>query len=235
MNMKILVVDDEPQIRRALKMGLELNDYIVSLAASAEEALDKMAVEKFDLIVLDIAMPGMNGFDMCKQVRTWSQIPVIVLSVRDSEEDKIKALDCGADDYLTKPFGVGELLARIRAIVRRAKGAEAALTMPIFTEDNLQVDFDKRIVTVDGEVVHLTPKEYDLLHMLINNANKVLTHRQLLTKIWGVEYADDHHSLRVHMANLRNKIEQDPTRPKLIQTETRVGYRFVSTAHSNQS
>jgi two-component system KDP operon response regulator KdpE len=233
--MKILVVDDEPQIRRALKMGLERNDYIVSLAASAEEALDKMAVEQFELVVLDIAMPGMNGFEMCKQIRTWSQIPVIVLSVRDSEDDKIKALDCGADDYLTKPFGVGELLARIRAIVRRAKGAESALTMPIFTENNLQVDFDKRIVTVGGEVVHLTPKEYELLHMLINNANKVLTHRQLLTKIWGIEYADDHHSLRVHMANLRNKIEQDPTRPKLIQTETRVGYRFVTNSVNSQA
>lgn len=227
--MKVLVIDDEPQIRRALKMGLERNEYIVSLAGSGEEGLDKMATEPFELVVLDLAMPGMDGFEVCRQIRSWSQVPIVVLSVRDSEEDKIKALDCGADDYITKPFGVGELLARIRAIIRRAKGAEASLSTPIFSEGNLVVDFDKRIVTVSGDVVHLTPKEYDLLQMLINNANRVLTHRQLLTKIWGVEYADDHHSLRVHIANLRNKIESDPTRPQLIQTETRIGYRFVTT------
>jgi len=228
--MKILVVDDEPQIRRALKMGLERNQYEVSLAGTGEEGLNKMATEPFDLVVLDLAMPGMDGFEVCTQIRSWSQIPILVLSVRDSEEDKIRALDCGADDYLTKPFGVGELLARLRAIIRRAKSSEISSSSPIFNEGNLQVDFDKRIVTISGDVVHLTPKEYDLLQMMINNANRVLTHRQLLTKIWGLEYADDHHSLRVHIANLRNKIEQDPTRPKLIQTETRVGYRFTSTS-----
>ena len=227
--MKVLVIDDEPQIRRALKMGLERNEYVVSLASSGEEGLDKMATEQFELVVLDLAMPGLDGFEVCRQIRSWSQVPIVVLSVRDSEEDKIKALDCGADDYLTKPFGVGELLARIRAVVRRTKGAEANLLTPIFTEGNLVVDFDKRIITVSGDTVHLTPKEYDLLHMLITNANRVLTHRQLLTKIWGIEYAEDHHSLRVHIANLRNKVEVDPTRPKLIQTETRIGYRFVST------
>ena len=227
--MKVLVIDDEPQIRRALKMGLERNEYVVSLASSGEEGLDKMATEQFELVVLDLAMPGLDGFEVCRQIRSWSQVPIVVLSVRDSEEDKIKALDCGADDYLTKPFGVGELLARIRAVVRRTKGAEANLLTPIFTEGNLVVDFDKRIITVSGDIVHLTPKEYDLLHMLITNANRVLTHRQLLTKIWGIEYAEDHHSLRVHIANLRNKVEVDPTRPKLIQTETRIGYRFVST------
>ncbi len=226
--MRILVIDDEPQIRRALKMGLERNDYQVGLAGSGEEGLDKMATEPFDLVVLDLAMPGMDGFDVCKQIRSWSQIPILVLSVRDSEEDKIKALDCGADDYLTKPFGVGELLARTRAIIRRAKSSEASSSSPIFNEGNLQVDFDKRIVTISGDTVHLTPKEYDLLQMMINNTNRVLTHRQLLTKVWGLEYAEDHHSLRVHVANLRNKIESDPTRPKLIQTETRIGYRFVS-------
>ncbi len=228
--MRILVIDDEPQIRRALKMGLERNDYQVGLAGSGEEGLDKMATEPFDLVVLDLAMPGMDGFDVCRQIRSWSQIPILVLSVRDSEEDKIRALDCGADDYLTKPFGVGELLARTRAIIRRAKSSEASSSSPIFNEGNLQVDFDKRIVTVAGDTVHLTPKEYDLLQMMINNANRVLTHRQLLTKVWGLEYAEDHHSLRVHVANLRNKIESDPTRPNLIQTETRIGYRFVSTA-----
>ncbi|MFA6557600.1 MAG: response regulator, partial [Candidatus Obscuribacterales bacterium] len=132
--MKVLVIDDEPQIRRALKMGLERNEYVVSLAGSGEEGLDKMATEPFELVVLDLAMPGMDGFEVCKQIRSWSQVPIVVLSVRDSEEDKIKALDCGADDYITKPFGVGELLARIRAIIRRAKGADASLSTPIFKE-----------------------------------------------------------------------------------------------------
>jgi two-component system KDP operon response regulator KdpE len=231
--LKVLIIDDEPQIRRALKVGLERNGYDVTLAASGTEGLEKAAQENPDLVVLDLAMPDISGFDVCTQLRTWSKVPIMVLSVRHREEDKIKALDCGADDYLTKPFGVGELLARIRALLRRVNNVAEETTPPSFSERGLSVDFDKRLVTIgttgqQGETVHLTPKEYDLLVLLINNANRVLTHRQLLTKVWGVEYADDHHSLRVHIANLRNKIEKDPTRPIFIQTETRVGYRFVS-------
>lgn len=226
--MKLLIIDDEQQIRRALKLGLERGGYEVTLAADSEEGLDKLATQNFDLIILDLALPGLDGFALCSQIRSWSKTPILVLSVREHESDKIRALDCGADDYLTKPFGIGELLARIRAILRRAKNDEPSHQAPIFEEGNLKVDFDKRIVTVDNKVVHLTPKEYDLLVLLINNCNRVLTHRQLLSKVWGVEFGDDNHTLRVHIANLRTKIEKDPTRPTLIQTETRIGYRFVS-------
>ncbi|MBX9938690.1 MAG: response regulator transcription factor [Candidatus Melainabacteria bacterium] len=228
MSTKILVIDDEPQIRRALKIGFERNGYEVQLAATGEEGLDKMAVEMPELLILDLAMPGIDGFEVCRQVRSWSSIPIIVLSVREREEDKIQALDCGADDFISKPFGVGELLARVRAVLRRSKQPEKTLGTPIFSEGDLEVDLDKRLVHKAGEVVHLTPKEYDLLSLLINNPNRVLTHRQLLTRVWGPEYAEDHHSLRVHIANLRNKIETDPARPHFIQTETRVGYRFTS-------
>lgn len=226
--MKILVIDDEPQIRRALKLGLEKDGFEVTQAASGEEALDLLSTRAFDLIVLDLALPGLDGFEICKQIRTWSQTPILVLSVRDREEDKIKALDCGADDYITKPFGIGELSARVRAILRRARQEEAAHGAAMIEEGTLKIDQDKRIVTVKDQVVHLTPKEYDLLVLMINNRNRVLTHRQLLSKIWGPEYGDDNHTLRVHIANLRTKIELDPTRPEYIQTETRVGYRFVS-------
>jgi len=225
---KVLVIDDEPQIRHALKIGLERNGYDVQLAGTGEEGLDKMAVEMPELVVLDLAMPGIDGYEVCKQVRAWSSVPIIVLSVRDREEDKIKALDCGADDYIGKPFGVGELLARIRAVLRRTKQPEKTLGTPIFNEGDLEVDLDKRLVHKGGEQVHLTPKEYELLSLLLNNPNRVLTHRQLLTRVWGPEYAEDHHSLRVHIANLRNKIETDPARPTFIHTETRVGYRFIS-------
>jgi len=236
--LKVLIIDDEPQIRRALKVGLERNGYNVVLAECGAEGLEKASAENPDLIVLDLAMPDISGFDVCTSLRTWTKVPIMVLSVRHKEEDKIRALDCGADDYLTKPFGVGELLARVRALLRRTQNIDTQLVPQSFNERGLSVDFDKRLVTISGgtngegeeksETLHLTPKEYDLLVLLINNANRVLTHRQLLTKVWGVEYADDHHSLRVHIANLRNKIEKDPTRPAFIQTETRVGYRFVS-------
>jgi two-component system KDP operon response regulator KdpE len=227
--LKILVVDDEPQIRRALKFFLEQNNCQVLVAASGEEGLDLAATSAPDLVILDLAMPGLNGFEVCRQLRTWMKTPIIVLSVRASEEDKIKVLDLGADDYLTKPFGMGELLARIRAVQRRASQAfdQSSST---FDSDELHVDFAHRIITVDGNEIHLTPKEYDLLQYLVSNANRVLTHRQLLTKVWGIEYADDTHTLRVHMANLRNKIEKNPERPKFITTEPRVGYRFRAKA-----
>lgn len=224
--MRVLVIDDEPQIRRALRAGLERSGFTVMAAASGEEGLDMASLHPPELVILDLAMPGTDGFEVCQEMRKWSKAPIIVLSVRSSEEDKIKALDLGADDYLTKPFGVGELLARIRAVLRRTSAAESEAGENIFKAGDLEVDFPHRLVTVSGQEVHLTPKEYDLLKYMIEYRNRVLTHRQLLTKAWGPEYADDTHTLRVHVANLRNKIEADPTRPRFIHTETRIGYRF---------
>ena len=223
--MKVLVIDDEPQIRRALRVGLEQNDYSVMLAATGEEGLDLAASRTPDLIILDLAMPGMTGFDVCRELRTWTKTPIIVLSVRDTEEDKIMALDLGADDFLTKPFGIRELMARIRAVLRRtSKDKDTEATT--FTCHDLFVDFVHRRVTKASQEIHLTPKEYDLLKYMAANADRVLTHRQLLSKVWGPEYEHDSHTLRVHIANLRNKIEDQPERPKFIHTETRVGYRF---------
>lgn len=223
--MKVLVIDDEPQIRRALRAGLEHNGYEVMLAANGEEGLDLAALKIPDLLILDLALPGTDGFSVLKQLREWSNIPVIVLTVREGEEEKIKALDIGADDYLIKPFGLGELLARMRAVLRRATSEEKEAEAT-FAYQGLHVDMAKRLVHIDESEVHLTPKEYDLLKYMILQPNRVLTHRQLLTKVWGPEYSDDHHTLRVHIANLRNKIETHPERPKLIHTEMRIGYRF---------
>lgn len=223
--MKVLVIDDEPQIRRALRAGLEHSGYEVMLAANGEEGLDAAALKIPDLLILDLALPGTDGFTVLKQLREWSKIPVIVLTVREGEEEKIKALDLGADDYLIKPFGLGELLARMRAVLRRANTEEQEAES-IFTYQGLFVDMAKRLVSIDETEVHLTPKEYDLLKYMILQPNRVLTHRQLLTKVWGPEYSEDHHTLRVHIANLRNKIETHPERPRLIHTEMRIGYRF---------
>jgi len=223
--MKVLVIDDEPQIRRALRAGLEHNGYEVMLAANGEEGLDTAALKVPDLLILDLALPGTDGFTVLKQLREWSKIPVIVLTVREGEEEKIKALDLGADDYLIKPFGLGELLARMRAVLRRANSEEKEAEST-FSYQGLFVDMAKRLVSIDEIEVHLTPKEYDLLKYMILQPNRVLTHRQLLTKVWGPEYSEDHHTLRVHIANLRNKIETHPERPRLIHTEMRIGYRF---------
>lgn len=224
--MKVLVIDDEPQIRRALRAGLERSNCDVLLAASGEEGLDMAAAHNPDVIILDLALPGTDGYQICKQLRSWSKTPIIVLSVRDSEDDKIHALDLGADDYLTKPFGIRELTARIRAVLRRS-GSHDDASEPAFQCDNLNIDYVHRRVLLDGIEVHLTPKEYDLLSYMAQNADRVLTHRQLLTKVWGPEYANDSHTLRVHIANLRNKIEEHPERPRFIHTETRIGYRFL--------
>ncbi|MBA3856481.1 MAG: DNA-binding response regulator [Cyanobacteria bacterium PR.3.49] len=223
--MKILVIDDEPQIRRALRAGLEHNGYEVLMAADGEEGLDLAALKVPDLLILDLALPGTDGYSVLQQFREWSKVPVIVLTVREGEEDKIKALDLGADDYLIKPFGLGELLARMRAVLRRANSEEKEAEST-FSYQGLFVDMIKRLVSIDDTEVHLTPKEYDLLKYMILQPNRVLTHRQLLSKVWGPEYSEDHHTLRVHIANLRNKIETHPERPRLIHTEMRIGYRF---------
>lgn len=223
--MKILVVDDEPQMRRALKAGFEMENYKVLLAAHGEEALDCAALHSPQLVILDLLMPGLDGFEVCRQLREWSKVPIIVISSSNVEADKIAALDLGADDYVVKPFGIGEMQARVRAIMRRAK-FEPGLEPPIFICDGLQIDFSKRLVTLDGNEVHLTPKEYDLLRYMATNADRVLTSRHLLSKFWGNELVDDNHTLRVHVANLRRKIEKDPENPRFILTEVRVGYRF---------
>jgi two-component system KDP operon response regulator KdpE len=223
--MKVLVIDDEPQIRRALRIGLERNSYEVSLAATGAEGLDIAATHPLDFVILDLAMPGLDGVEVCRQLREWSSVPIIVLSVRESEQDKIAALDAGADDYLTKPFSLEELLARLRAVLRRAK-SDVEPELPAFTAGPLHIDFSKRQVSVAGAAVHLTPIEYELLKFMAQHPNRVLTHRHLLTKIWGAEYADDIHTLRVHIANLRNKVEVNATRPQFLHTEPRIGYRF---------
>ncbi len=221
----VLVIDDEPQIRRALRIGLERNGYRVSLASTGEEGLDLAALEPPDFVILDLAMPGMEGVEACRQLREWSRVPVVVLSVRDGERDKIAALDAGADDYLTKPFSLDELLARLRAVLRRIN-QDGAPPSPVFSSGELHIDFARRRVVLRGGEIHLTPIEYELLGFLAQHPNRVLTHRHLLSKIWGAEYADDTHTLRVHIANLRLKIESDPARPRFLHTEPRIGYRF---------
>jgi two-component system, OmpR family, KDP operon response regulator KdpE len=223
--MRVLVIDDEPQIRRALRAGLERSGYEVLLAATGEEGLDEAALHPPDLVILDLAMPGIDGFEVCRQLREWSRVPILVLSVREGEDEKIRALDLGADDYLTKPFSMGELAARMRALLRRA-GSDAAEESPQFSAGELRIDFVRRRVTVGGEEVHLTPIEYGLLRYMALHPDRVLTHRQLLLAVWGAEYTEDTHTLRVHVANLRNKIEADPSRPRYIHTEPRIGYRF---------
>ena len=222
---RILVIDDEPQIRRALRVGLERAGYTVLLAATGEEGLDVAAERQPDLVILDLAMPDLEGTEVCRQLRAWTQVPIIVLSVRDKDRDKVEALDLGADDYVTKPFSMEELTARIRVALRRLTREEQPEVSAVEAGD-LHMDFSRRIVTVAGKEVHLTPTEYELLRYLALNPNRVLTHRQLLTRVWGPEYAEDIATLRVHLANLRNKIEPNPARPRYVHTEPRVGYRF---------
>ena len=223
--MNVLVVDDEPQIRRALRIGLERNGYAVQLAATGEEALDMASLHPTDFVILDLAMPRLDGIEVCRQLRAWTTVPILVLSVREGEKDKIAALDAGADDYLTKPFSLDELLARLRAVLRRAHN-DAESESSVFAAGVLHIDFARRLVMLSGAEVHLTPLEYELLKFMAQHSNRVLTHRHLLSKIWGAEYAEDTHTLRVHIANLRNKIEPNPTRPQFIHTEPRIGYRF---------
>lgn len=226
--MKVLVIDDEPAIRRALRVGLERHGHTVLEAADGESGLDAFAEHQPELVVLDLAMPRLDGLSVCRELRQWSQVPIIVLSVRDSDRDKVAALDLGADDYLTKPFSLDELLARMRAVVRRVEYGRADEPASL-SFDDLTIEPARRRVTLAGGEIHLTPLEFDVLRYLALNADRVVTHRQLLTKVWGEPYAEDTHTLRVHMSNLRTKIEPDPSRPRYLCTEPRVGYRFRST------
>lgn len=219
---RILVVDDERPIRRFLSASLG-GKYLISEAASGEEAIHAVSAERPDLVILDLGLPDLDGVEVTRRLREWTQTPIIVVSVREQETDKIAALDAGADDYLTKPFGAGELMARIRVALRRSIQAEAE---PVFTSGNLSVDLTLRLVTVGGQSIPLTPTEYDLLKTLIKYAGKVLTHRQLLRAVWGNSYESDTHILQVNISNLRRKIEPDPARPTHIITEPGVGYRL---------
>jgi len=219
----ILVVDDEPQIRRVLRSTLSARGYVITEAKTGEEALEWMRKEPPDLILLDMNMPGIGGIEACREIRRGSDAPIIMLTVRNAERDKVAALDAGADDYVVKPFGIEELLARIRAALRRYSPADA---LPSFVSKDLAIDFDTRQVTVRDRDVHLTPKEYDVLKHLVANQGKPLTHRRLLQSVWGPDYGEETENLRVVINQLRKKIETDPARPKYIVTEPWVGYRF---------
>ena len=220
---RLLVVDDEPAIQRFLKTALDNGEFSLYQAENGHDALAAAVAVKPDVILLDLGLPDIDGVEVIKRIRQWSQVPIIVLSVRDRETDKVGALDMGADDYLTKPFGVGELLARIRATLRRNLQQDAE---PVYRIDDLTVDLARRRVTLRGEEVALTPTEYDVLRLLVVNAGKVLTHRQILKQLWGATYLEQPHILRVNISNLRHKLEKDASRPSYIITETGVGYRF---------
>jgi two-component system KDP operon response regulator KdpE len=221
---RILIVDDEPQITRVLRTGLTTQGYEVRVAADGESALDTFNDWHPDLVITDLSMPNMDGIELCGRLRLMSQVPIIVLSVKGEEKTKVEALDAGADDYVTKPFGIEELLARVRATFRRSP--------PSSTEDSVldvgdfHLDFASRDVSVNGKDIHLTPKEFELLAHLIRHAGKVLTHRKLLTAIWGGNFAEQTEYLRVFIGQLRKKIESDPANPRYILTEPWIGYRF---------
>ncbi|MDX2078467.1 MAG: response regulator [bacterium] len=219
----ILVVDDEIQIRRFLRISLESYGYQIDEVETGTEAIRKVAQLRPDLIILDMELPDMDGLTVLKSLREWASTPVIILSVRDSDQDKISALDAGADDYVTKPFSVEELMARIRVAQRHSIPQEIST---IFTTGRLSVDLVARVVKVDGEIIKLTPTEYALLRYMIQHAGKVITHRQILREVWGLEYMNETHYLRVYFAQLRQKIEENPAMPKILLTESGVGYRL---------
>jgi two-component system, OmpR family, KDP operon response regulator KdpE len=228
---KILVVDDEPQIRRVLRATLSAEGYTIVEARDGEAALAEFRRERPDLVLLDMNMPGpVDGLGACRELRAGSSVPIIMLTVRSSEKDKVRSLDAGADDYVTKPFSMEELLARIRAALRRTAPNEALAS--VVTKD-LKIDFESRSVIVRGEDVHLTPKEFELLRHLVANQGKPLSHRRLLQAVWGPDYGDETEYLRVTVNQLRKKIEPEPSRPKYILTEPWVGYRFVLAREGN--
>ncbi len=219
---RILIVDDERPIRRFLKASLG-SIYSIYEATSGAEALSAVAINRPDIILLDLGLPDMDGVEVTQRLREWTQIPIIILSVREQETDKISALDAGADDYLTKPFSVGELMARLRNALRHAAQTDLE---PVFLTGDLVVDLSRREVTVNGQSISLTPTEYDLLRTMVKHAEKVLTHHQLLHSVWGDAYQSETHMLQVNISNLRRKIEPDPSRPRYIITEPGVGYRL---------
>ncbi|MFZ2123562.1 MAG: two-component system response regulator KdpE [Rhodoferax sp.] len=230
-----VIIEDEPQIRRFVRAALEAEGWQVYEADTVKKGLTEAGTRKPDLLVLDLGLPDGDGLELIRDVRGWSGVPIVVLSARSDEADKIAALDAGADDYLTKPFGVGELLARVRANLRRPRAAPGEGTadasteaVPLFRFGNIEVDRQARIVRRSGAEVHLTPIEYRLLTVLIANVGRVLTHRQLLREVWGPSHAEQSHYLRIYMGHLRQKLEADPAQPRHFLTETAVGYRLVT-------
>ncbi|MGC4094274.1 MAG: response regulator [Polyangiaceae bacterium] len=219
----ILVIEDEAPMRRLLRVALEGNGYRVTEASDGKQGLSEAAARNPELVLLDLGLPDLDGLEVTLQLRQWAKLPIIVLSARGQEDDKVKALDAGADDYLTKPFGVNELLARIRVALRHASGGESK---PLLELGELRLDLERRQVHVRGHEVRLTPIEYKLLCFLAQHAGKVLTHRQILKEVWGPNQVEQPHYVRVHMAELRKKIEQNPARPEWLVTEPGVGYRF---------
>jgi two-component system KDP operon response regulator KdpE len=226
---RVLVVEDDSQIRRFLRAGLESSGYDLQQVETGERALAEAAIRPPDVVVLDLGLPDIDGVEVVRRLREWSTVPIVILSARSQERDKIEALDAGADDYLTKPFGMGELLARIRVALRHRQPMDGGQASEL-TFGPLRVDLASRRVTREGLEIHLTPIEYRLLAALIRHADKVVTHGQLLKEVWGPAYIERHHYLRVHIAALRNKLEPDPARPKFLVTEAGVGYRLVTTA-----
>ena len=221
---RVLVVDDEPAIRKYLRVSLAAHGYELFEASSGQEALQAVTVARPDLMILDLGLPDLDGIDVTRSLREWTQMPILILSVRSREADKIAALDAGADDYVTKPFGAGELLARLRVALRHSTPGEPTST---FSTGELTVDFTRRVVQVRQQPVQLTPTEYDLLKLLVRQADRVLTHRQIIREVWGgSSYEDELHLLRVNISNLRRKLELDPARPAYIVTEPGVGYRL---------
>jgi two-component system KDP operon response regulator KdpE len=225
----VLVIDDEPQILRAVRTILTEKHFRVSVAARGEEGLTLAAAEQPDLIVLDLSLPDLDGIEVCRRLREWTQVPIIVLSVRDSERDKVAALDIGADDYLTKPFGVEELLARIRVALRHSAQSKAS-GQPVVRSGPLEIDLAQYRVTRSGVELRLTATEFKLLAHLAAHAGRVLTHRAILTAVWGPEYAEHVEYLRVYMRQLRKKLEADPEHPEILTTEPGIGYRFITDA-----
>ena len=226
---RILIVDDELSIIKFLRATLKAENYEVLTAMDGAEALQTIEMELPDLVILDIMMPKMDGFEVCRRLREWSQIPIIMLSARGDEGDKVKCLELGADDYITKPFGASELVARVRAVLRRTKAARVIPTQPSFTSGDIKINFVERRVTVAEREVKLTPTEYNLLQELVLNANKVLTHSMLLGKVWGPEYGEEREYLRVFIGRLRRQLEPKPENPKYIISIPGVGYQFKAT------
>lgn len=223
-SMRILIIDDEPQIRKLLKVSLKAHGYEVEEAATGSDGINRAAIFKPDLLIVDLGLPDIDGKVVIKEIREWSEVPIIILTARDQEKEKIEALDSGADDYITKPFGVGELMARMRVCLRRAGTVEH---QPVLECGSLSVDLVQRRVTVEGQEVKLTPTEYEIIKIMTQHAGKVITHKQLLKAVWGNTYNEDTHYIRVYIGQLRRKIEKNPTQPKYIITESGVGYRLM--------
>jgi len=222
----VLLVEDEIQMRRFLKVALESDGYRFVEAGTAGEGLSQAATRNPDVVLLDLGLPDMDGLEFIGRLREWSRVPIIVISAREQESDKVRALDSGADDYLTKPFGVSELLARVRVAIRHAEVRASGREETVFAAGDLRIDFTKRQVFLGAGEVHLTPLEYKLLLVLVRNAGKVVTHRQLLKEVWGPSYVEHTQYLRVYMTQLRHKLESDPARPRYLLNEPGVGYRF---------